>query len=129
MKSKSKFIVWFSICTLSLLPCFTFCAEKNKEVKERASTLLFSEISQLYKTYTDSVETSNSIEEINFYKENFEKKITDINYSYPPNTDLEMTEEENDSIIKLNKKYKNRVEEKIREIGNTRILLDTDSIQ
>lgn len=64
---------------------------------------------QLLNTYIDSIENCTDSLTLQNLRRNFDNKITSLNFEFPPDTDLDMSEEENDSLIVLYKKMKSSI--------------------
>lgn len=86
------------VLTYSLLISCNKKEDKNNSDEARElfqqTTMLIDDISRKISQASDSA-TIDSLSKF------YEKKITDINFSFPPQTDLILTEQENDSIFKL----------------------------
>ena len=77
--------------------------EKNKSLAD-TSELLFQKSEQLIRVYIDSIKNAKDSLALYSIIKNFDGKITNLNYEFPPDADLAMSEEENDSLITLYKK-------------------------
>lgn len=82
------------------------CSKPEEDTESREAASLFQETVSLISDYTIKVKNSNDSNEIDNLMVEFDKKLTDINFSYPSNTDLNLTEQDNDSIFKLMKNLK-----------------------
>lgn len=54
--------------------------------------------------YIDSIIQAPDSSALQQIFSNFNTKITTLNYEFPSDTDLELTEEENDSLIRMHKR-------------------------
>ena len=109
-----KFWITSLIISCLLMGCQKKVQNSDNEEKDRlysSSILLIEEFSNKIKNIKDSLELDSLIE-------NFDKKITDINFKFPPMTDLKMTEEENDSIILLMNKMVELKNQKLKELDS-----------
>lgn len=77
--------------------------EENKSLAD-TSELLFQKSEQLIRVYIDSIKNAKDSLALYSIIKNFDGKITNLNYEFPPDADLAMSEEENDSLITLYKK-------------------------
>lgn len=84
-------------CLIMLASCHV---EQNDSGKGMAHQLFAKSVS-LVKVYTDSIGSVNDSASFNRMREDFDEKMAKINFQFPPDTDLNMTEEENDSLIKM----------------------------
>lgn len=109
---KNNFIFILGCCGLFLLSCES---REKKETRQFANQLfdksvsLFLEYQQKYKSAPDSLAV-DSLSEI------FEKQLVEINFSFPPETDLKLTEEENDSLFELARKLILIKNERLKEL-------------
>lgn len=97
--SKSRlYFLFFGL--LLLMSCNT----NEKKVVADSSELLFQKSVDLINLYLDSIQAAKDSLQYEIIVRNFNWKITSLNYDFPPDTDLLLSEEENDSLIKLYKK-------------------------
>lgn len=80
------------------------CKREEKDSLSDTSQMLFQKSEQLLRVYIDSIKNAKDSLALNNIIKNFDGKITNLNYDFPPDTDLGMSEEENDSLITLYKK-------------------------
>ena len=76
---------------------------------------LFSQSAELLNDEIKNIFNMRDSLEVDSLHEALEKKLVDINFSYPPETDLLLTEQENDSLFKLLSVFRNIKEEKLKE--------------
>lgn len=98
-----------------------FISCKNSDKKENSSegSMLFQKSVAIYKTYTDSLVIVNDSSSFFRLLDEFDRKLTQLNYEFPPDTDLLMTEDESDSLIKLAKTYTSIREKRNTEFQNS----------
>ena len=111
-------------CSAGLISC-------NKPVDNsslEATTLLFKESTQLIKETCNKFKEAKDSTELDSLSDLFEKRFTDLNMKFPSNTDLNMTEQDNDSIFKLITLLRNIKENKLKEFSLNVDTLSTDSI-
>lgn len=79
---------------------------------------LFAKSKALIELYTDSVK--NVADSASFLRmiNAFDNKLSKVNFQFPPDTDLDLTFEENDTIIRMLDKYVEIVEKKRAEIDS-----------
>ena len=102
------------------------CQNKDsKDKNDEEASHLFTKSAELIISFTNQLENAQDSTSIDSIINNLEKKLVDLNFSFPPNTDLKLTEQENDSLYKLMQKYK--------EVRNKRLhnpyILKEDSIR
>lgn len=110
---------------LSLL--LNSCGSAENQEKPDTSDLLFLKSVALIKQYTDSINNCSDSLSLQYLIRNFDNKITALNFEFPPDTDLGMSEEENDSLITLFKQMKSLVNRRDSVIMN-RIPVDSLTI-
>lgn len=76
---------------------------------------LFSQSAEILNDEIKNIFNMRDSLEVDSLHEALEKKLVDINFSYPPETDLLLTEQENDSLFKLLSHFRNIKEEKLKE--------------
>lgn len=92
--------IFLSIC-LAALFLSSGCKREQVDSKRIDAANLYSKSVTLIHSYIDSLERSNDSVEVMRIAEKFDSRFTALNYEFPPDTDLKMTEESNDSIKKL----------------------------
>ncbi|MDE5976118.1 MAG: hypothetical protein K2M10_06605 [Muribaculaceae bacterium] len=97
--AKSRFYIFLSGFLL-----FISCNTNDKKEVTDSSGLLFQKSVDLINLYVDSIRNAKDSLQFQTIVRNFNWKITTLNYDFPPDTDLLLSEEENDSLIKLYKK-------------------------
>ena len=90
----------FRIFFLSLV-IFVSCNKKNETENIDEARLLFSQSVELIREYENNIKNAKDILELESISNIFEKKFTDLNFLFPPETDYKLTEQENDSLFKL----------------------------
>lgn len=102
------------------------CACEKKEVSDNSPEAreLFNRSAALIIETTNSLQSAKDITELDSLNSTYEKRITDLNFQYPPQTDYKLTEEENDSLSRLMKRMEYMKKEKIREFEKQ----ETDTI-
>ena len=108
------------------------CRTETKTVDRSGASEMYARMSRLTENYTKKLASvSDSASWANLCKE-YEDSLDKISFSYPPDTDLLMTEGQNDSVHKLMEEYIRIREEKIEEILHPYLPADTipvDSVE
>lgn len=89
---------------LSLELIFSSCASKNNSDDHDMAYHLFLKSVRMIDVYIDSIIQAPDSSALQQIFSNFNTKITTLNYEFPSDTDLELTEEENDSLIRMHKR-------------------------
>lgn len=107
---------------LSLISC------KNGVVKENdiEARKLFSRSSEILLEFIEKFQNSSDSISIDSLQIILERKLVDINFEISPETDLKLTEEENDSIFKLMEKINLVKKEKLKSLSQ--VIQFNDSI-
>ena len=77
------------------------CKEKKDENSNIAADKLFEKSLLLLTAYTDSLKTARDSAHVESLARAFESKINAVNFEFPPDTYLKLSQEENDSLIKM----------------------------
>ncbi len=93
----------FIIAGLSLLFVFgsSSCSSHAEQETQREANNLYEETYKLVKLYTDSMRNAPDSAAVAALSANYERRIAKLNFQYKPDTDLDMTEQENDTLFKL----------------------------
>lgn len=81
------------------------CSSSGDKDGEREAGNLYQESYALVKSYTDSLSKAADSAAVARLSEHFEDRITRLNFKYKADTDLEMTEQENDTLSVLLERY------------------------
>ena len=84
--------------------CFGCTQEKNRKDRSQAEEM-YGQICKLVKEYTDRLEVAPDSADWAEVCTEFEEKLDKISFSYPPDTDLLLTEGQNDTIHALMQDY------------------------
>lgn len=107
-----------------ILLIFSSCRKNEIKDPYPEARKLFVETTKLINKYSSDIRLANDSISVDSLELNFEKKLTEINFSFPPETDFKLTEQENDSIYKLLKTLKKIKEERLRTFH----LIKTDTV-
>lgn len=80
------------------------CSEKAPTPQQEAVPGLYSGTIKILHSYNDSLSRANDSATVLRLMDNLLVKLTRLNFELPPNTDLELSEDENDTIYKLTSK-------------------------
>lgn len=98
-----------------VLPCATLCMTGCREADGNDRTMaeqLFAKSERIVRMYTDSVRNVRDSASLHRMEEGVNARLSNINYQFPSDTDLRLTEEENDSLIKLMDRLTSLINEK-----------------
>lgn len=94
---------------------FMFSCHGNKnQGNHEVARQLFMKSMYLTEEYIDSLENAKDSASVSMMVEHFNLKITTVNYQFPPDTDLDLSEEENDSLIRMFKRMDSIVNKKLK---------------
>lgn len=125
MKNEFGYIVGCFLVIISL----SACEKKTVNDKEEDARNLFVESETLMRETMHQYISSNDSLVIDSIENAYEKKITEINFSYPPQTDLKLTEQENDSLFKLIEEMRQVKKERLFELSHQMRDSLIDSVQ
>ncbi len=91
------------LAAISLL--LTGCGHSRENAVADESRVLYEESVRLTRLYTDSIRAARDSAAVNRLDEDYEKRLTDINMRHPVDTDLAVSEGENDTLIRMNVRY------------------------
>ena len=116
----------FIIAVLFISFCAFFgCKPEKKYIDRSEATEMFARICKLTEDYTQKViESKDSLNWATLCSE-YEDKLDKISFSYPPDTDLLLTEGQNDTIHSLMLDYIRARDERIHEILHPVVELDS----
>ncbi len=120
-----KYIPFFVITTgviLSGSSCRRNTANEHPDIARQ----LFMKSMYLTEQYIDSMENASDSTSLLNIVENFNAKITKLNYQFPPDTDYNLSEEENDSLIRMFKHLEAIIDEKLKRFGG---IMPIDSLE
>lgn len=107
----------FPFFLVLLLVSFSACKKAiNDDQKVYAQTLYENSVELLNKVRHSIDEAQDSLQVDSLYAL-MEKKMTEINFSVPPETDLKLSEQENESIYKLLSVINNLRQKKLEEFS------------
>lgn len=106
-------------CLLLLsLPLLFSCkkaAEEGEKVDE--ARILFTQSASLILDFTQQFKNATDSAQMDSLSDLFDKRMVDLNFKFPPNTDLKLTEQENDSLFNLLQDLKSVKDNKWKKIN------------
>ncbi|MDE5996811.1 MAG: hypothetical protein K2G77_01215 [Muribaculaceae bacterium] len=119
---KKLFVIAFISMSLG---CFCGC-KPEKNIKDRSeATEMYGKICKLTKEYAESLTNAPDSSAWALLCNEFEEKLDKISFSYPPDTDLLLTEGQNDTIHLLMLDYIKARDERIHDILYPVVELDS----
>lgn len=105
------------------------CTPEKKEKDRSASQDMFDHITSLTKSYIHKIEAAEDSAAWVRVNLEFEDSLQKVNFSYPADTDLLLSEDQNDSIVRLTRDYVKARDSRIRDIIHPIMPADTiDSV-
>lgn len=99
------------------------CKKEDNSDQGIEARILFSETAYALSSITSQIQSAKDSASIDLLSKILEKRMTDINFSVAPETDFDMTEQENDSLFKLMEVMKSKRQQRLEELAT-----NTDSI-
>ena len=97
----------------SILLCCIGCKKEDSSENIDEARDLFNRSAQTIIYFISQIKQASDSLTIDSLNLAFEKNLIDINFSYPPQTDMKLTEHENDSLFKLMSDLKSISEKKL----------------
>lgn len=113
-----------AVIALVCLCAFGCTQEKSRKDRSEA-TAMYERICKLTKEYTEQLEAAPDSADWAAIGAEFEEKLDKISFSYPPDTDLLLTEGQNDTIHALMQEYVKARGERIRGILHPQVEEDS----
>lgn len=106
-----------AICIL-ILASACGCKKTESESDRSEARALFEKLSEMTVNYTTHI--SNAPDSASWLRiaNEYEDSVAKINFSFPPDTDLQLNEGENDTLFYLAKEYIKARDQRIKEILN-----------
>lgn len=115
-----KYTLLFSLPIMLFYSCRH---HSNSEVTD-AADMLFKKSQSLVLSYIDSMSQAPDSASFHTLIRNFDNKMTALNYEFPPDTDLALSEEQNNILIKLYSRFE-RVKQHRDSVINNNIPIDS----
>ena len=90
----------FIMSFLSAIILFS-CKKNDNNMVDNDHILLFSQSAELIKEFTTGISAASDSLTVDSLMFELDHRLANINFSFPALTDLKLTEQENDSLIKL----------------------------
>ncbi len=97
---KPKLYSFTSSGIMIIMMCIS-CVRNYEPISHEDAGKMFEKSINLLVLYTDSISKATDSTQVEGLINAYEYKINAINFEFPPDTDLRLTEEENDSLIKM----------------------------
>lgn len=101
---------------LLIMSSFSCNVKKEHDNREEPEKLFTKTIEFLSESIS-KIEEMNDSNDVSNLIENVDKGLTAINFSVPPATDYKLSEQENDSIIKLMESFKLKVKQRYQQLS------------
>lgn len=92
------------ICVFTIGCVMMSCTQEQYDDHSQANEM-FEQTLSLVKTYTDSLRTAPDTASVRRIAENYEAAAAKISLGYPPETDMKLTEGQQDSIWRYTRKF------------------------
>lgn len=119
---------------VNLLPIFILivaavgCGNKGEENRDAEARKLFDGMCRLTSLYLDSIESAKDSVRVNALMENYDTKITELNFSVKPDTDFQLTQGENDTIAMMVDSIRRVYDRKLYNFSHQMNVFDSDSL-
>lgn len=107
----------FLISALLFLSLFSSCKKRDQSNNIEEARELFNNSVELIHETIEKINLSQDSLMVDSLQKDFEKRIVEINFSFPPETDLKLTEEENDSLFSLMKEMRQLTDKKLEDLS------------
>lgn len=95
----------FSVIFALVIFSFSQCTSKPDNTKRLQARALYTESVRMIKHFSDSMRSASDSARVEELAERFMHDLTALNFKFPTDTDLEMSEGENDTLINLTERY------------------------
>lgn len=96
------------------LPISTGCSGNNTADHHNPALELYEATKMLLSKYTDSVRQASDSSEVYRLTKTYEETVTKLNSSTLPDTDLDLTQDQNDTIYRMQAEYLKAVSKTLR---------------
>lgn len=101
------------------------CSSNSEEKSEQEVRKLFEQTCKLTKLYTDSIKSANDTTAVEALMTRFDERMTDLNFSVTADTDLKLTEGQNDTIASLIAKLRSVYNARLDSVSGRHALPDS----
>ena len=119
--------LFYTLASLVIVLTVASCSSKNENTRDPKARELYLRSLRLLTSYSDSMRNAEDYDEVMRLSQGYEDAVSNLNYEYPPDLGLEISEGENDTLVKFTMQYIAIRDAKIKNIGYTP-KEDTDSI-
>lgn len=121
--------ILYSALTLTVLVCLQSCGPEKKEKDRTAANDMYEHITSLTKAYIKKIEAAEDSAAWARVGLEFEDSLDKVNFRYPADTDLLLSEDQNDTIVHLTDDYVRARDTRILDILHPAVPADTiDSV-
>lgn len=92
------------------------CSKEKDTVATDPARELFEISSSTLLSMIKSVELAKDSAEVDSINTLIEKRLVEINFNFPPETDMKLSEEENDSLYRLMSEFKKKGDERLKDL-------------
>lgn len=110
-----------------VLMCLS-CSRRHEPISHEDAGKMFEKSINLLILYTDSISNAADSTQVEGLLNAYEYKINAINFEFPPDTDLRLTEEENDSLIKMTDRLVAARKERLKHFSQPPVINVSDSV-
>lgn len=101
------------------------CTHDNTSQRDPYAIRLYEQSRQLLLQYTDSFQSARDTAAIARIEKSYHDKLLKINFSVPPDTDIRMSEGENDTLYMLTKKMLVVKEKRLKKLTTSADTIET----
>ncbi|MBD5289094.1 MAG: hypothetical protein HDS26_00220 [Bacteroides sp.] len=126
MKSRRNVFIYFVAFTL--LGCYmSGCRNESEKNRTGEARALFEASAAMIRSYTDSLRVAKDSASVQELTDHFENAIAKLNFSYPPDTDVALSEYENDTLAMLIDRYLEARQSRLKELHLATVAVKTES--
>lgn len=114
--------IYFPVIFLSTIVMVS-CGKKQETEDYTEAAQLFENSATLLTDFTNQIRMSKDSLIVDSLSELLDKRLTEINFSVPPQTDLKLSEQDNDSLYVLMKNFRSAKKLRLEELS--RITVDS----
>lgn len=92
------------------------CVSENENKQNQDAAMLYKESIELGRSYIDSINLAIDTATVNRLMDDYVEKIDKLNFRYPADVDLEMTEGQNDTLAIISARLVNLRKERIKKL-------------
>lgn len=129
VKISRKLQIFPAALALAIAAGSMSCSGDSHKRRGDEVSSLYSHSVSLIKSYTDSMKLATDSARVNALAENLEIRLTSLNFKYPADTDLLMTEGENDTLAMMVSKFVKLKKERLYQFAHPIVRSDSDSVK